>query len=86
MTTALWSWGNDDFQQMMFGGCTSEEEQLALHTAFADDSRVLRVETAEGLYFYLNFYPSFRWIYGGGTLSYFRMDENLESWFDRNFH
>ena len=85
-TITLWSYGNDDFQNAMFGGCTSEEEQLALHTAFADDSRVLRVETAEGLYFYLNFHPTYRWIYGGGTLSYFQMDEDLLSWFDRNFN
>lgn len=84
-TIALWSYGNDDFQKAMFGGCTSEEEQLALHTAFAEDSRVLRLETAEGLRFYLNFYPTYRWIYGGGTMSYFQIDEPLLQWFDRNF-
>lgn len=84
-TIALWSYGNDDFQNAMFGGCTSEEEQLALHTAFAEDSRMLRVETTDGLQFYLNFYPTYRWIYGGGTLSYFQMDEPLLQWFERNF-
>ena len=86
MTTALWSYGNDDFQTLMFGGCTTEEEQQALHTAFAEDSRVLRVETAEGLRFYLNFYPTYRWISSGGTLSYYSADDAILHWFDRNFN
>ena len=86
MTAALPCYGNDDFQKLMFGGCSSEEEQQALHIAFAEDSRVLRVETAEGLRFYLNFYPTYRWISSGGTLSYYSADDAILHWFDRNFN
>jgi len=86
MTCALWSYGNDDFQREMFGNCISEEEQLKLHHSFAENSRVLRVETADGLRFYLNFYPAYNWIYGGGTMSYFRIEKDMHRWFDRNFN
>lgn len=85
ITCALWSYGNDDFQRKMFGDCISEEDQLKLHHSFAEDSRVLRVETTNGLRFYLNFYPSYNWIYGGGTMSYFRIEEDMHHWLDHNF-
>lgn len=85
-TIALWSYGNDDFQKAMFGGCTSEEEQLAAHTAFAEDSRILRIETAEGLRFYLNLFPSHGWLYSSGTMSYYPADETVLRWFTRNFN
>ena len=62
MTMTLDSYGNDDFQELMFGGYTNEEKQMEAHTAFADDSRVLRIETNGGLRFYISLYPSYSWI------------------------
>lgn len=85
-SVSLWSYGNDDFQRLMFDGFSSEEALQEAHTAFADDSRVLRVETADGLRFYLDFYPTYRWLYGGGTMSYFQIDDSLLDWFARNFN
>ena len=85
-SVSLWSYGNDDFQRLMFGGFSSEEALQEAYTAFAEDSRVLRVVTADGLRFYLDFHPAHRWLYGGGTMSYFRIDESLLDWFTRNFN
>lgn len=84
MTAALWSYGNDDFQQQMFGGYPDEASQQQAHIAFADDYRCLRIETAAGLRFFIGFYPSFDWLYGGGTMSYFKIDGQLHAWLDRN--
>ena len=85
-SVSLWSYGNDDFQRLMFDGFSSEEALQEAHTAFADDSRVLRVETADGLRFYLDFHPTYRWLYGSGTMSYFQIDDSLLDWFARNFN
>lgn len=58
ITTALWSYGNDDFQQQMFSGYPDEKSQQEAHIAFADDYRCLRIETADGLRFFIGFHPS----------------------------
>lgn len=78
------SWGNDDFQTLTFGG-TPEEEQPAAHAAFADDMRMLRIETADGLRFYLEYYPSYGWLYGQGTLSWYRAEGRLAAWLNERF-
>ena len=84
MTIALGSYGNDDFQEQMFSGYPSEEKQLEAHKAFADDSRVLRIETNGGLRFYVSLYPSFNWMYAGGTMSYYKMDDAMHTWLSKN--
>lgn len=81
LTTALIGYGNEDFQRIQFGGIP-EEQQPAAHAAFADDSRVLRVETAEGLRFFLTVYPEYDWLYSHGALSYNRLDAALEHWLE----
>lgn len=80
LTTALESYGNDDFQSLTFTGDTEEELQ-ALHHSFADDRWTLRVETTEGLRFFLAYYPSYDWLEGIGALSYYRIDEPTRAWF-----
>ena len=83
MTIALWSYGNDDYQKLMYGDIP-EEEQPEFHSAVADDRRNLRIETTDGLRFFIAFYPSYGWINGGGTMSYFQIDEQMYAWIDRN--
>lgn len=86
MTVALWSYGNDDFQKQMFGDYSDEESQQKAHIAFADDYRCLRIETTDGLRFFIGFHPSFDWIDGGGTMSYFKIDDQMHEWIDRNLN
>lgn len=83
MTIALASYGNDDFQAEVFDGIPEENQQEA-HTAFADDRRNLRIETASGLRFFIAFYPNYDWIEGGGTMSYFKIDSQMRNWIERN--
>ena len=83
MTIALGSYGNDDFQAEVFGNIPEEKLQEA-HSAFAENQRNLRVETKDGLRFFIAFYPSYNWIYGGGTMSYFKIDNQMRNWIGRN--
>lgn len=83
MTIALGSYGNDDFQAEVFGNIPEEKLQEA-HSAFAENQRNLRVETKDGLRFFIAFYPSYNWIYGGGTMSYFKIDNQMRNWIKRN--
>lgn len=85
MTVALWSYGNDDYQKLMYGGIP-EEEQQEIHNAVADDRRNLRIETTDGLRFFIAFYPSYDWIYGVGTLSYYQIDDQMHDWINRNLN
>lgn len=85
MTIALGSYGNDDFQAEVFGNIPEEKQQEA-HSAFADDRRGLCIETEEGLRFFIAFYPSYGWIEGGGTMSYFKVDTRMNDWIVRNLH
>ena len=54
-----------------------EEDKSAANTAFADDAMTLRIETKTGLRFNLRIYPSYGWIYGPGTQSYYRIDDAI---------
>lgn len=83
MTIALGSYGNDDFQAEVFGNIPEEKLQEA-HSAFAENQRNLRIETKDGLRFFIAFYPSYNWIYGGGTMSYFKIDNQMRNWIERN--
>lgn len=83
MTIALGSYGNDDFQAEVFGNIPEEKLQEA-HSAFAENQRNLRIETKDGLRFFIAFYPSYNWIYGGGTMSYFKINNQMRNWIERN--
>ena len=85
MTVALWSYGNDEYQELLYGDIP-EEEQPEFHNAVAKDRRNLRIETTTGLRFFIAVYPTYDWINGGGTMSYFKIDEQMHAWIDRNLN
>jgi hypothetical protein len=76
-------YGNDDFQAIVFDNIT-EEQQPEAHRKFADNLRVIRIETNKGLRFYIELYPTYGWIYGNGTLSYYQIDEQMSEWLNDN--
>jgi len=79
------SYGNDDFQAIVFDSI-SEDQQVKVHTEFANDLRVIRIETKAGLRFYIDIHPSFGWIYGRGSLSYYKIDAQMSEWISRNLN
>ena len=72
MTITLVSYGNDDFQTEVFDGIPEENQQEA--------------HTASGLRFFISFYPNYDWIEGGGTMSYFKIDNQMHGWIERNLN
>ncbi len=72
-------YSNDDFQADMFEGI-AEEKQVELHQAFANDLRILRVETQDGLYLYIHYYPNYGWLEAPGSMSYYPSDSAFTSW------
>ena len=59
---------------------------MQAHTAFADDRRNLRIEkTVVFLHCFIWFFI-FDWINGSGTMSYFKIDEQMHAWIDRNLN
>ena len=84
-SNSLTSYCNDDYQKIVFESIP-EEQQVKAHTDFANDLRMIRIETKNGLRFYIEVFPSYGWIYGNGTLSYYRMDEQMSDWIARNLN
>jgi len=83
ISSSLTSYGNDDFQNIVFD-TIPEDQQVNAHTEFANDLKAIRIETKDGLRFYIEIYPSFGWIYGNGTLSYYQIDARMAEWIVRN--
>ena len=83
ISNQLACYGNDDFQAIVFDGIP-EEQQPEAHTKFADDLKVIRIETKEGLRFFIEAYPAYGWIYGNGTLSYYQIDNQMSEWLNYN--
>lgn len=83
LSNSLTSYGNDDFQKIVFDSIP-EDQQVKTHTDFANDLKMIRIETKDGLRFYIEVHPSFGWIYGNGTLSYYQIDAQMASWIAGN--
>lgn len=74
------SMDNDAFQKQVFSGIPEEDAQAA-HNAFADDLQVLRIETVDGLRFFVNIYPSYGYLYSSGAMAYHQITPELSEWF-----
>ena len=75
------SMDNDAFQKHVFGNIQEENAQEA-YNAFADDLHVLRIETTEGLRFFLNLYPNYGYLYSSGAMAYHQVTPELTAWFN----
>lgn len=73
------SMDNDAFQERVFGD-VPEENAPEAHNAFADDLQVLRIETTEGLRFFVNIYPSYGYLYSSGAMAYHLITPELNEW------
>lgn len=76
-------YGNDDFQTEVFDGI-DEAQQAEAHNAFADDLRTIRVRNSAGLCFWMDVQPSYGWIYGHGTMTYYRINDDMAGWIQNN--
>lgn len=70
-------YGRDYFMEMVIAVMTEEE-----YSAFVETERMLCVETAEGLRFYMSWYPDIGWLYSRGTMAYYKVTEELGDWLE----
>lgn len=82
--TSFISMDNDAFQDRVFGDVPEENVQEA-YNAFADDMKMLRIETDEGLRFFISVYPSYGYIYCGQAMAYYQITPELARWFAEQF-
>ena len=75
------SMDNDTFQKRVFGNIQEENAQEA-YSAFADDLHVLRIETTEGLRFFVSLYPNYGYLYSSGAMAYHQVTPELTAWFN----
>ena len=81
--TKFISMDNDAFQSIVFDGIPEEKQEEA-HNAFADDCHIIRVETKDGFYFYLSYYPNYGFVYSGHAMAYHQVTPELRRWFETN--
>lgn len=80
---ALEKYGEDEFDKMQF---TYEDESKAnvYHGPFADDRNDFMIETAAGLRFLIQYYPTYDWVNASLTQTYYKLSPGLEAWIDTN--
>lgn len=78
------SMDNDAFQDRVFGD-VPEENAPEAHTDFADDLKVIRIETADGHRFFVSVYPSYGYVYSGQAMAYHLITKELAQWFAEHF-
>lgn len=80
---ALEGYSEEAFDRMQFaGGAESTAEER--YTQFAGDRRDLMLETADGLKFIVSYFPTFGWVRGDVTQTYYRLSPALDAWLDAN--
>ena len=79
-------WGSafdkDTFYEFFLTKQMTAEEYETAEELLAADERTLCIETAEGLKFYLSYYPTYGWLYSENATAYFPVEENLKNWFE----
>lgn len=82
--TCFISMDNDAFQARVFGD-VPEEKAPEAHTDFADDLKILRIETVDGHRFFISVYPSYGYVYCGKAMAYYQITPELARWFAEQF-
>ena len=73
------SMDNDAFQDRVFSDVPEENAQEA-YNAFANDLQVLRIETTDGLRFFVNIYQNHGYLYSSGAMAYHLITPELNEW------
>ena len=77
------SMDNDAFQDRVFGDVPEENAQEA-YNAFADDLQMLRIETVDGLRFFVKIYPNYGYLESGQAMAYHLITPELNVWFNEH--
>lgn len=75
----------DEYHKLVFENKTeSNDDNTDLYTRVADSYKRIKLETKDGLFFVIGYYPEYSWLEVSQTLSYYQMSPQLNEWFKDN--
>ena len=80
-SVALRDYDNDTYHEMNYGHIDSEEELLEAYEKTSKNKLTIMLETSDGLRFCLEYDAEGGWIYSDDTMRYYRVTDEVASWF-----
>lgn len=85
LSLALKDFSHRDHHKMNYGHIVTEEELVQAYAKTAESELTIMIETVDGLRFCLEYDPEGGWIESSQTMRYYRVTEEMASWFSNNF-
>lgn len=85
LSLALKDYSHRDHHKMNYGHIETEEELVQAYAITAEGELTIMIETVDGLRFCLGYDPEGGWIESSQTMRYYRVTEEMASWFADNF-
>lgn len=79
----LEQYSEDEFDKVQFT-YTDESKADEYHSQFADDRNDFMIETVDGLKLIISYFPTFDWVSGSLTQTYYKLSPTLETWIEEN--
>ncbi len=83
-TLNLQDYNFSDYHEMNYGHIKTEEELIQAYEKTSDDKITLRIETVNGLRFYVEYDASGGWLYSSGTQRYYQVTSEISNWFENH--
>lgn len=84
LSLVLKDYSRRDHNKMNYGHIVTEEELLQAYAKTAESELTIMIETVDGLRFCLEYDPEGGWIESSQTMRYYRVTEEMASWFSDN--
>lgn len=84
LSLALKDYSHRDHHKMNYGHIETEEELVQAYAKTAESELTIMIETVDGLRFCLEYDPEGGWIESSQTMRYYRVTEEMASWFSDN--
>ena len=70
--------------EILLDGGVDDADASNSHAEYVKDGRNILIENADGLWFTIRYYPTYGWIYGSETQTYYKMTSSMIEWFNEN--
>lgn len=77
------AYSEDAYDKLEFSH-VDEENADEYHGEYAEDSKYIVIETVKGLRFQLRYLPTYGWIDGSATQTFYKMSSAMNDWFEEN--
>lgn len=75
-----------DYHEINYGHIKTEDELVKAYDKTADNKITIRIETNDGLRFYLEYDAGGGWIYSSGSMRYYKVTAEISQWFENHFN